>query len=237
MKNLGDILHLYVHAHQLRQIKVHFRVIETKHLIGNIALHARFLALEQVVDGHRHVKHLALEQPQQPCTRLRCLADHAHLSHPVSSRYVHHFRFLTLIRNTHCCRRSGHYLRFCSITFLRSQVRFRTGIRKLDAGLTGGRGVGGACVRAAEDAAVVGPQTGQLVPMGFRCGMMMDGACVRYREDASADDDGFALWAGGDIHFGNALEGGVKTSVSVMESEVSAGHGGYLGYGRKLDAH
>lgn len=65
MHYLGNIIYLNEHSGQLRQVEVHILVGEAEQLVGEVALDARLLGVEEIADGHVHVKQFALEQAQQ----------------------------------------------------------------------------------------------------------------------------------------------------------------------------
>ena len=46
MQRFGDVVHLNVHEHDLRQIEIHVGVGEGEHLVGKVSVHARLLRPE-----------------------------------------------------------------------------------------------------------------------------------------------------------------------------------------------
>lgn len=62
---LSNVIYFNEHGGQLWQVEVYVLVGEAEQLVGEVALHARLLGVEEVADGHVHVKQLAFEEPQQ----------------------------------------------------------------------------------------------------------------------------------------------------------------------------
>lgn len=96
MHDLGYLMHLYVHADELGQIEVDVLIVEREHLVDDVAEHAGLLAVEDVVHGHRHVEHLALQQSEHAGTfgRVTCTLRHDRNTSPFVFRHripLHHF--------------------------------------------------------------------------------------------------------------------------------------------------
>jgi hypothetical protein len=227
MYDLGDVVHLYVHANQLRKIKVHFVIVKAEHLVGDVALHTGLFAFEQVVHRHRHIEHFALQQPEHPETFRR-------LTTPLAVDDIVGIVVVVVVASIVRFRRHNITITDIALVRIETLATLVVVVRQvLDARLPGGVAVAGAAVAAAQDTGIVRTEAGQLVPLRRlrRVGRRV------HRLRRQQRGHGLAFRTRGHVHFGYPLEGGVQAAVAVVQGQVVAGGRRHLGHRGQQDSH